>query len=185
MPLKKLPYNRLQHLIQINLSTKENADTEELIVDLSNVRRRGYLTKPELVQICCWKSPRAIRQILRNHTKQIENITKSAFATQSEQKKLSLLISLHGVGVPMASAILMLTNPMRYGVIDIRVWQLLYDMGAVNTKINGKEFNFKQWYTFLKILRCYSKKYKVGARDVERTIFNVHKKYQRGNLYKL
>jgi hypothetical protein len=35
-----------------------------------------------------------------------------------------------GVSVPMASALLTLLDPKRYGVIDIRVWQLLHRMGT-------------------------------------------------------
>jgi len=35
-----------------------------------------------------------------------------------------------GVSVPMASALLTLLDPKRYGVIDIRIWQLLHRMGT-------------------------------------------------------
>jgi hypothetical protein len=184
MALKKLPYKRLQHLIGIHLSTREHPSTQKTVDELFIAKRRGYLTKPELVKICRWKSPRAIKHIQRNHAKTIKKITQSAFATRNEQKKLSLLTSLYGVSIPMASSILMLTNPVRYGVIDIRVWQLLYVMGTVNTNAEGLSFDFKQWYRYLMILRQYAKKYKVGARDIERTLFNVHCLYQKGTLYK-
>lgn len=46
----------------------------------------------------------------------------------------------------MASSILMLTNPNRYGVIDIRVWQLLFKMGSVTRNPEGIGFDFKQKY---------------------------------------
>jgi hypothetical protein len=184
MPLKRLPYKRLKHLIGIHLNTKEDPETQELIDDLSNVRKRGYLNKPELIKICEWKSPRGIRHIKQNREVIIKKITKEALATRSEQRKLLLLTSLNGVSVPMASAILMLTNPKRYGVIDIRVWQLLYKMGTVNTNADGAGFNFNHWYRFLKIIRYFAKKYKVGVRNIERTLFKVHVKFQKGRLYK-
>jgi hypothetical protein len=111
-------------------------------------------------------------------------ITQAAFATRSEQKKLSLLTSLSGISIPMASSVLMLTDPRRYGVLDIRVWQLLYAMGAVATNADGVGFQFWQWYQYLKILRYFSGKYGVGARDIERTLFQVHSLYQKGPLYK-
>ena len=88
------------------------------------------------------------------------------------------------MSVPMASAILMLTNPRRYGVIDIRVWQLLFKMGSVKTNPNGVGFDFNQWYRFLKVIRYFADRYNVGARDIERTLFNVHSRYQKGTLYK-
>jgi hypothetical protein len=183
MPLKKLPYKRLQHLIGPHLSTTEYLATQRVIDDLSTARDRGFLTKPELVKVCRWKSPRAIKHIQRNRADTIKNITKAAFGTRSEQKKLALLTSLYGVSVPMASSILMLTNPNRYGVIDIRVWQLLFEMGTVNTNADGIGFDFKEWYRYLMILRYYAKKYGVGSRDIERTLFRVHGLYQNGTLY--
>jgi hypothetical protein len=184
MALKNLPYKRLQHLIGVHLSTKESASTQQAIDELSHSKLRGYLTKAELVKVCRWKSARAIRQIQRNRAERIKKVTGEAFATRSERKKLTLLTSLHGVSVPMASAILMLTRPTRYGVIDIRVWQLLYKMGSVTSNENGLHFAFKEWYRYLMILRYYAKKYNVGARDIERTLFLAHGRYQKGTLYK-
>lgn len=183
MALKKIPYKKLQSLIGIYLTTKENPETEELIKELAGVVRRGYLRKSELKRICKWKAPRAIRKIDENSPATIKNRTTKAFKTKSEKLKLELLTSLSGVSVPMASAILMLTNPKRYGVIDIRVWQLLYEVKTVNNKPSGVGFNFKHWYRFLIITRYFAKMYRVNVRDIERTLFNVHKKYQKGKLY--
>ncbi|MCX6132696.1 MAG: hypothetical protein NTU47_02685 [Ignavibacteriales bacterium] len=183
MALTKLPYKRLQHLIGLHLSTAEDPSTAVLIKEFSAVRKRGYLTRPELIKVCRWKSARAIRHIRRNRAATVRKVTGAAFATRSEQKKLSLLTSLYGVSIPMASAILTLTYPSRYGVIDIRVWQLLYKMGSVTSNAGGKGFDFKQWYLFLMIIRYFARLYEVNARDIERTLFNVHVRYQRGVLY--
>ena len=183
MALKKLPYKRLQHLVGIHLSTKESPTTQILIHELSSSKKRGYLAKLELIKVCRWKSPRAIRHIQRNRAKTVVNVTRAAFATRNEQKKLLLLTDLYGVSVPMASSILMLTNPKRYGVIDIRVWQLLFKMGSVNTNKKGVRFNFNEWYRYLMIIRYFARMYKVGARDIERTLFGVHELYQKGTLY--
>lgn len=181
--LRKLPFKRLQHLIAVHLSTKEWPATQKVIDELSGSKKRGYLTKPELIRVCRWKSPRAINHIKRNRADTIRKATTSAFAARSERTKLALLTSLHGVSVPMASSILMLTNPARYGVLDIRVWQLLHEMGAVRTHASGTGFGFKQWHGYLMVLRHFAKKYKVRARDIERTLFQVHGRYQSGTLY--
>ncbi len=183
MALKKLPFKRLQHLIGLHLSTKESAPTQRVIDELSVSRKRGSLTKPELITVCRWKSARAIRHIRRNRADTIRKVTQTAFRTRSERRKLSLLTSLCGVSVPMASSILMLTNPSRYGVIDIRVWQILYRMGTVRTNADGLGFDFKEWYRYLTILRYFARRYKVNARDIERTLFRVHTLYQKGTLY--
>ena|SRR2546427_12023878 len=54
---------------------------------------------------------------------------------------LALLVGLKGVRVPMASAILTLIDPRRYGVIDIRVWQLLYAIKSVQQLPGGRGSN--------------------------------------------
>jgi hypothetical protein len=83
----------------------------------------------------------------------------------------------------MASAILMLLSPRRYGVIDIRVWQLLHDKGVVTENPGGTGFTATQWSMFLRIIRDLSVELGVSARDVERTLFNVHQSRQKGLLY--
>jgi hypothetical protein len=183
MALARLPYKRLQHLVGVHLSTTEDPQTALLIKELSVARKRGCLTKPELIKVCKWKSARAIRHIQRNRADSIRKATKAAFSTRSEQRKLSLLRNLYGVSTPTASAILMLTNPSRYGVIDIRVWQLLFKMGTVTRNADGIGFGFKEWYRFLMIIRYFARKYDVKARDIERTLFHVHSRYQTGLLY--
>ncbi len=63
MPIKQLSYKTLETLIVENLSTEEWPDTVELITKLRPAKKRGWLTKDELIEICNWKSPRAIRHI--------------------------------------------------------------------------------------------------------------------------
>lgn len=183
MALVRLPYRPLHELIGSHLSTAEDTATRILIDKLSPARKRGHLTRFELIQICRWKSARAIRHIRRNRPDSVRTVSAAAFKTRSEEQRLALLMSLHGVSVPMASAILTLTNPSRYGVIDIRVWQLLFGMGSVSSKPNGVGFGFREWDQFLKIIRHFAGEFGVDARDIERTLFNVHVRYQRGLLY--
>jgi hypothetical protein len=92
-------------------------------------------------------------------------------------------MSLRGVGVPIASSVLTLTNPSRYGVIDIRVWQLLYHMGAVDSNPGGVGLTCTQWNQFLIIIRSLGKLFDVTPRDIERTLFHIHELYQDGTLY--
>ena len=183
MPLKKVPYDKLEPLIRENLSTEEHEGTLELMYELKPARKRGFLLKSELEKICKWKSPRAIQLIKSNTEKKIIEKTEAAFKTRSERTKMELLTSLNGVSVPMASSILMLLNPKRYGVIDIRVWELLYKIGTMKSNPKGTNFKFNEWYRYLVIIRHFAKKIDVTVRDIERTLFYVHQNYQKGNLY--
>src|SRR6185436_5539613 len=99
------------------------------------------------------------------------------------QGRLEALLQLEGVSVAMASAVLMLLDPKRYGVIDIRVWQFLYATGAVSENEKGVHFSLKNWLQFLAILRRLSTRLHVTARGIERTLFNLHKAHQEHRLY--
>lgn len=183
MALQTVPYEQLEPLVRDHLSTDEEAKTTELIRQLQAARKRGYLTPVELEAVCYWKSPRAIWLIRANPPEKIRAATHTALRTRSERKRLDALLDLRGVSIPMASALLTLVDPQRYGVIDIRVWQLLHEIGTVTTNAAGIGFNFQHWDQFLMIIRHFARKFHVQARDIERTLFRVHKEYQAGRLY--
>jgi hypothetical protein len=183
MALKRIPYTRLEPLLRECLSKTEDKKTLALVQKLRPARRRRYLTPGELEAVCQWKSARAIRHIRANSPWKVRSATQRALATRSERQRLEVLRTLQGVSVPMASAILTLLDPRRYGVIDIRVWQLLYKLGVVAQKPSGTGFNFNNWYRFLIIMRYFARKLDANARDIERTLFIVHRKYQEGRLY--
>jgi hypothetical protein len=181
--LKKLPFRNVSELLKQHLSTEEDANTATLIRELRPARARGYLTLEELEKVCRWKSARAIHLINRNSVAHVRTATRRALATRSERRRLEALRTLDGVSVAMASAILTLLDPRRYGVIDIRVWQLLYALGEVTKKSSGVGFNFRNWYQFLMRLRYFAKQLGVGARDIERSLFFAHQANQKGTLY--
>ena len=174
MPLGELPYDRLEPLVRHYLSTEEDESTAELIQRMRAAKRRGWLTRSELEAVCYWKSPRVIGHIRANTPGQIRSATRVALRTRSERLRLENLTQLKGVSVPMASAVLMLLNPKRYGVIDIRVWQLLHELGTIKQNASGVGFGFNNWYQYLMIIRYLAKKLNVTARNIERALFLAH-----------
>lgn len=183
MALRRIPYGRIEPLIREHLSVEEDEPTARLIRELRTARDRGYLTRAELEAVCHWKSPRAIRHIRANTPREVRAATRAALEARSEQRRLSALTQLQGVSVPMASAFLTLLNPRRYGVIDIRVWQLLHSVGTVTGNPDGVGLTYKNWDQFLVVIRHFSKRLRVKARDIERALFNAHRAYQKGRLY--
>jgi hypothetical protein len=173
----------LSSLVRRHLSAEEDERTTLLSRRLRAAKARGYLTKGELEAVCRWKSARAIPHIQANTHHRVRAATAAAMATGSERRRLEALLQLKGVSVPMASAALMLLYPKRYGVIDIRVWQLLFVVGAVNEKQGGVNFSVENWLEFLVILRRLASKLGVSARAIERTLFDVHKADQKDRLY--
>ena len=180
----KKEYKSIKDLVEQNLSTEENEQARILIKELKDVTSRGYFTKDEFLKIGMWKSPRPKNLYLANSEEEIIKIAKKVFATSYEERRIDLLTRLRGVRIPTASAILTLIDPKNYGIIDIRVWQVLYLYESVKVKPTGTNFSFKNWYNYLMMLRYFAKIFEVDARDIERTIFYYHFKIQDGKLYK-
>lgn len=176
-------YSNVAALLANELTREDSSETLQLFRELRAVRRRGHLTKREFLAICGWKSPRAIRHYRKNSPDRIRRQSAMALASRSERVRFDALTSLDGVGAPMASAILTLTDPRRYGVIDIRVWQLLFELGSVRTKPGGVGFTFNHWHQYLMELRYHAKQLGVSVRTVEYSLFLYHQREQRGPLY--
>ena len=183
MGLRKLKYPSLGDLLDHESISEEDTETARLVLRLGHARRDNALTRGEFIEICSWKSPRSIRHCRRNSARRVNSVIRRVFTTRSEKKRLELLTSLHGVSVPTASAILTLTNPRRYGVLDIRVWQLLFRLRSVNHKRGGQGFRFHDWEVYLSILRHQARRLSVPVRLVELTLFKYHQDHQRGTLY--
>lgn len=124
-------YSTIEELINTKLNNDEDAETLKLMNSFKDVNKRGYFTKEEFLRMGMWKSPRPKQRYLKNSEDDIISISKKILATKFEKRKIKLLTSLDGVSIPTASAILTLIDPLNYGVIDIRVWKVLYLYGYV------------------------------------------------------
>jgi len=183
MRVKHVKYVNIHQLLRKELVTDEDPATADLIRRLRHVRRDGEFSRAEFLEMCRWKSPRAIRHYARNSPGTIRRVARAVLATRSEQKRIEFLTSLDGVSVSTASAILTLINPERYGVLDIRVWQLLFATDSVRRNPRGRGFTFTHWHQYLRELRHYTRELGVSARTVELTLFKYHRKIQKGRLY--
>ncbi|HEY2992934.1 MAG TPA: hypothetical protein VGM22_08985 [Methylomirabilota bacterium] len=183
MPLRRLDYRSLEALLARELVREEHGPTAALIRDLAGVRRRGVFTRAEFRRMCRWKSPRARLLWEKNSPARITAVSRAVLATRDERRRMELLTSLTGVGVPMGSAILTLIDPRRYGVLDIRAWQLLFAIRSVQSNRRGQGFTIAQWLDYLAALRSHARRLGVSARTVEYTLFECHRKFQQGTLY--
>lgn len=176
-------YRDLRDLLKRELAFEDEHKTAALIHELSHIKKDRVFTRDEFLRMTHWKSPRSMQLCRRNGTAIIRRVSRAVFRTRSERERLTLLTSLHGVGVPTASAILMLCDPKRYGVIDIRVWQMLYRLKSVKKKPAGIGFDFSDWFHYLKKLRYHAKEAGTTVRMIEWTLFLAHKNAQEGRLY--
>ncbi|MBP8113955.1 MAG: hypothetical protein KAY50_01295 [Chitinophagaceae bacterium] len=145
--------------------------------------RKGWLSKPEFLEICLWKSRRPKKLYEQNSEKKIIRITKKSFLEKDEIKKIEFLTELHGVSIPTASAILCIINPEDYPVIDVRCVESLQDINL----ITWEKINLTNWLDYLKIVREIAKKYNKSTREIEKGLFafnriKLDKEFR--NLYK-
>ena len=158
MPLKNFPFKTIEQIVKKYSNDCEDSYTDYLLKKIRLAKRRGYLNKEELVLISNWKSPRTIKKILSNSKKSIEQKTKFAIVSEDELKIITQLTELNGVSIAMASAILMFLNPKKYPVIDIRVWEVLYELRIVKENKAGKNLSKSNWLDYLDIVRAKAKK---------------------------
>lgn len=173
----------LAALLRRELVTEEDAATAALMARVGAARRRGFISRGEFLAMCRWKSPRALRHYRRNTAGRVREASRRALAARSERRRMEHLLALDGVSVPVASAILTLLDPRRYGVLDIRAWQMLYAMRGVVANPAGRSFSVGQWLRYLTTLRLHARRLGASARAVEYTLFLCHRKRQRGRLY--
>src|ERR1035438_5626642 len=103
-------YANLKELLENELR-KDHRDTDrgtreaiDLVRQLKHVRKKGYFTRPEFLKMCRWKSWRTIHLYSANTSRQIEGVARAVLATTDERRRMELLDSLKGVGIPTASA---------------------------------------------------------------------------------
>ena len=144
--------------------------------------KKGWLDKSEFLEICLWKSRRPKNLYEQNNKTAIKEFTKKAFVETDEKLKITLLTNLDGVSIPTASAILSVTNPKDYPVIDIRCVETLIDLKL----ISWSNINSNTWVDYLNIVRNLAVKHNKTTREVEKGLFaynriKLDKQYK--NLY--
>lgn len=81
-----------------------DADMKSLVPKVHN---RGYLTRSDLLELSGWLvKGRNNSRVLSNSCDFVEKMTSLSFSSKTERSRIEYLVELHGVGLPMASAIL-------------------------------------------------------------------------------
>jgi hypothetical protein len=118
------------------------SDDRDLEPVVARARRSGYLRKPDLLRLARWKTPRSRPLVAANSDSFVRSVTREAFATDDERRRIELLTHLEGVGWPTASVILHFCHPDPYPILDTRA---LWSFGIVRPPAYG--FDFWREYT--------------------------------------
>ena len=183
MALGRLSTISLEALLRDRIPNRDDS-TDPLTERLGAARARGYLTKAEFQAACRWKTPRSAAHVASNHPATIRKATAIALSDTRDRERMEALLTLRGVSVPTASAILTLIDPERFGVIDIRVWQLLHRLGYVEGARSGTGLTVAHWMQFQAVIRAYAARFETSARRIELALFALHEEHQQGTLYR-
>jgi hypothetical protein len=101
-------------------------ELEKAAFEAGQAIRNGDLTLANLEAIVRWKSERAVHYLIGNSNEKIRRVLAVATAPESTtEQAVNALTELHGVDIPVASAILAAIYPERYAVLDFRTLEAL------------------------------------------------------------
>jgi len=117
--------------------------------------------KRDFLDIIQWKTPRLLYAKGKNGRKgaeynsetTIRKVTEEAFSERNLKRKVEILDDkLHGVGIPVASAILLFFDPERFAVLDKYAWNALehYCLIPIKKISNWKASDYETCLTVCK-----------------------------------
>ncbi len=129
----------------------------------------GNYSRDNLKIIVHWKSPRKIAYIDDNTDIEIARALRFAGDSRtSERSAVDVLDRLHGVGVPIASAILTTMFPEKYTIIDFRA---LESLGIVKAPTGSVHY----YLNYLTKCRELARKHNVPLRTLDRALWQWSK----------
>ncbi len=148
------------------------ADDEVLNQVGPRVRERSHYDRDDFLAVGEWKSRRARSRMASNTDEMIRDVTATAFAAPLPIQH-RILDLLRGVGVPMASSLLMVWQPDHHTVIDVR---------AVASLVNNDEipdpapYQYPPYMEYLAACKAISKRCGRSLRKVDRALYQANGK---------
>ena len=130
--------------------------------------RQGERNRGAMAEIFEWKTKGRGRSRLHSNTDdEIADALTLACKARTERAAIAVLCGLHGVDVPVASAILTAIYPDRYTVLDFRALE------ALGNKNRHKSVNF--YLEYLNACRRLATVHSIQLRDLDRALWQWSK----------
>jgi hypothetical protein len=132
---------------------------------------QGYLTVPQLHEICRWKSKRRAALANHNSTEFVREITSFAFSADCERSRLGALTLLEGVHFPTASVILHFCLSQSYPILDVRaLWSLSIKKPTAYT--------LQFWDEYVGVCRELAHENGVSVRGLDMALWQYSREHQ-------
>lgn len=152
---------------------KYDVDSDTCIENLvPEVKKRGYLTKCELIKVSKWKvknKRNTFRNVIKNHPDDVKKMTRAAFRATTEGESIDYLRRLDGVGRAVGSAILHWFHEAPYPIWDV------YARWSVQLDKSRYKNNFERWKAYTLFCRDTADKYEVCMRTLDRALMQYGK----------
>jgi len=112
-----------------------------------------------------WKSARTLPRAERNAAAAIKQATRAAFKASDEVTRVACLISLEGVGIPVASALLHFAFPDRYPILDFRA---LHTLGDPRRRT---QYSPAFWADYVKRCQDLAEQVSVSIRELDKALW--------------
>lgn len=135
------------------------------------VRRQGFFTRPDFLELCRWKSPRTARLCAENPDDFSEATTRTALSVSNERLKIEVLTLLRGVNWPTASVMLHFGARDPYPILDYRA---LWSLGVERPPLHA----FGLWWAYTLYCRDLAEQCGVSMRTLDRALWQFAKENQ-------
>ena len=142
------------------------------------VKKRGYLTKCELIEVSKWKVKKkrnTFRNVIKNYPDDVKKKTCAAFRANVDDSMYHLCnqrrrgMGLRGVRIPMGSAILHWFHTDCYPIWDrYAIWSVQLDESRYRNK-------FERWKAYTLFCREIAEEYEVCMRHLDRALMQYGK----------
>jgi len=134
-------------------------------------------TNDDLEWIITWKVGKAfekpvLRHFRSNPDDRISDAIETAVTARAVGDKVDALTSIKGVGVPVASAILLFIDPDRFTVIDERAWRALREMEYIDRELSEVP-TIEEYVLYLGACRSLANEYEVDLRTLDRALWTL------------
>ena len=131
-------------------------------------------THEDLEWIIEWKvrvfTKPTLKHLDKNGDEEIRARINEAVHESNIRTKVEALTSLSGIGVPVASAILLFINPDRFTVIDKRAWNVLRETGYLGQELS-EEPTVDEYLLYLGACWAIANEYDVSLRTLDRALW--------------
>ena len=150
---------------------------EEEVVRLESLPtafEEGTWSREDLEWIIEWKvgvfRKPILKHLHKNSEDEIRARVEEAVHGSSIQSKVKALTSLTGIGVPVASAILLFINPSRFTVIDERAWNVLQETGYFSQDLSDDP-TIEEYLLYLGACRALANEHDVSLRTLDMALW--------------